>query len=411
MHEQCTDVTIIGAGPAGSVAAAMLAARGWDVVVLERSHFPRFSIGESLLPQCMDLLEAADMLAPVKAAGFQTKRGVVFAEGERHGHFSFTEQFTPGWSWTWQVLRADFDHILINQAAKRGAEVRYGQTVTDCDFNQPDTPCLTVTRDDIGADYRLYSRFVCDASGVGRVLPRLLELDQPTGSPPRAALFTHVTDHIADPAYCREDIIISIHPDNPDLWYWLIGLAGGRASVGVAGSADHVLCDSDRASAHLQALIAAEPHLSHLLENADFDGPARQMHSYARSVQAMYGRGYALLGNAGGFIDPIFSSGVTVALKSALLGAEAVDRQLRGQSADWETRFEAPLSQGLRVFRSFVDAWYRGTLKHVLFNPDPDPQIRLMLVSILAGYVWDTSNPYVAAPERRLRALCDLCSA
>ncbi|MES1954804.1 NAD(P)/FAD-dependent oxidoreductase [Salinisphaera hydrothermalis] len=409
MNTEHTDIAIIGAGPAGATMAALLADRGWRVTVLERSHFPRFAVGESLLPRCMDALADAGMLHAVEEAGYQVKRGVTFTENDRDTSFTFDDQFTPGWAWTWQVLRADFDDRLALEAERRGATLRFGQTVESVDFSVPGAPHLTVSGDD---DTRtaLTARFVCDASGFARVLPRLLGLDRAGSAPPRAALFTHVADHIDAPDYQRDRIVIGIHPSQPEVWYWLIGLAGGRASVGVIGPPEWIHGLDGTPVERLQQAIGEEPRLARLLADAEFDSRVGQTENYAYDIAALHGRDYALLGNAAGFVDPIFSSGVTIALESALRAADPIDAQLRGSDVDWHTEFEAPIRAGQRVFTSFISAWYRGTLKHVFFNPTPDTTIRTMLSSILAGYVWDTSNPYVAVPERRLETLCRLCA-
>ena len=409
MNRQQTDIAIIGAGPAGATMAALLADRGWRVTVLERSHFPRFAVGESLLPRCMDALEAAGMLHAVEHAGYQVKRGVTFTENDRDTSFTFDDQFTPGWSWTWQVLRADFDHRLALEAERRGAALRFGRTVESVDFSVPGAPRLQVAADD-DTRTELGARFVCDASGFARVLPRLLDLDRPGRAPSRAALFTHVADHIDDADYQRDRILIGIHPEQPDVWYWLIGLAGGRASVGVIGPREWIHGIDGTPAERLQHCVAREPRLARLLAKADFDSRVGQTENYAYDIAALHGPDFALLGNAAGFVDPIFSSGVTIALESALRAVEPIDAQLRGAAVDWDAQFEAPIRAGQRVFTSFIAAWYRGALKDVFFNPAPDPAIRTMLSSILAGYVWDTDNPYVARPERRLETLCQLCA-
>lgn len=405
---QQTDIAVIGAGPAGSTVAALLRDKGWRVSVIERSQFPRFAIGESLLPQCMDSLAAAGMLEPLEAAGFQVKRGVAFVEGERAGRFEFANQYTPGWGWTWHVPRATFDDILAREAERRGAALCFGQTIETVNFDTPGTPRLTMV-DETGTRSTLDARFVCDASGAGRVLPRMLGLERSVDAPPRAALFTHVSDYITAPEYRRDDILIAIHPRHPHVWYWLIGLGDGRASVGVLGDPAFIGDTSDR-QARLQTLIAEEPTIAALLDNAVFDSPVRRIANYAVGVTALHGPDYALLGNAGEFVDPIFSSGVTIALESAVRAAGLIDRQLRGETPAWDMEFESPLRDGLRVFRAFVESWYAGELKHVFFKQDPDPEIRRMIGSILAGYVWDTSNPYTQKSDRRLRALAEICA-
>lgn len=409
MQTAQTDVAVIGAGPAGSLAATLLRRRGHSVTVIERSRFPRFSIGESLLPQCMDSLEQAGLLQSVEQAGFQVKRGVSFIERGRYTEYDFADCFTPGWTWTWHVVRADFDHLLAREAQRAGAEVRYGESIETVDFSTPGSPRLTVAGDD-GGRYLLDARFVCDASGFGRVLPRLLELDRPTDFPPRAALFTHVEDRIDTPGFARDRILVCIDPERADLWYWLIPFSGGRASVGVVGPLEFMTRQTGEPLARLQALFAREPGISDLLANAVYDSPVRESKNFAVAVDRLQGRDYALLGNASEFIDPIFSSGVTLAMRSSVLAAEQIDRQLRGVETDWQGGFEEPLRDGLRVFRGFVEAWYSGDLRHVFFSGGQNRKINHMICSVLAGYVWDRNNPYVTKPQQRLRALCQACA-
>lgn len=404
-----TDVAVIGAGPAGSMAAARLRQSGWRVHVLERSRFPRFVIGESLLPQCMEWLESAGMLPRLQEAGFQPKRGAAFACGNQFGTIDFGDGFTPGWGYTWEVQRATFDQIMADEAARQGADVRFEQSVSAVDFGEPGAPRLSVLDRD-GAGYELGARFVCDASGNGRVLPKLLGLDRPSDQPPRTAIFTHIEDRITASDYDRDMILLCYHPEHTAVWYWLIPFSDGRASVGVVGDSAIVRPDFDDPDAALKAFIGEEPSLSRLLQDAVFDDPVRSATSYASSVSQLCGDDFALLGNAGGFIDPVFSSGVTLAMKSSVLAADLVDRQLRAVPVDWEREFRQPMEHGCEVFRAFVERWYDGSLQSVFFKSDPDVEIRRMLSSILAGYVWDTENPYVEKPQRRLRSLCDMCA-
>ena len=130
---------------------------------------------------------------------------------------------------------------------------------------------------------------------------------------------------------------------------------------------------------------------------------------YSADVSRLHGPGYALLGNAGEFLDPVFSSGVTIALDSALRAAPLVADQLDGDAVDWAQDFEAPLRRGVATFREFVDAWYDGRLPRVIFHPDQQPRVRQMIASVLAGYAWDIDNPFVAASRRRLTSLAERC--
>lgn len=404
---QQTDVAIIGAGPAGSTAAALLRQHDWRVTVIERSHFPRFSIGESLLPQCMEFLDAAGLLEAVRAAAFQVKSGVRFVEGDKLGQFDFSEQYSNGWDWTWNVVRADFDQILASQAAAQGADIRFGQRIETVDFSTPGAPRLhVVTEDD--ARYQLDARFVCDASGFGRVLPKLLDLQCAVDAPPRATIFTHITDNLTTED-ARGGTLLCIHPQHPDVWYWMIPFQGGRTSIGVVGDPDFINTQPGEPLQQLQGLIAQEPNLARLLCAADYDHPVTRLANYAKGVTRLHGRDFVLLGNAGGFLDPMFSSGVTIALKSSVLACELIDRQLRSEAVDWDAGFETPLRTGINVFDAYIRAWYAGKLKHVFFKDTTHRKIRGMIGSILAGYVWDLDNPYVSRPQKRLRALCHAC--
>lgn len=401
------DVAIIGAGPAGAMAAALLANHGLDVLVLERSHFPRFSIGESLLPQCMQYLDDAGLLETVQNAGFQPKNGAAFTRRDREAVIDFRDKFSTGWGTTYQVERADFDQHLIEAAAAKGARVAFGVTVTAF---RPDShrPCLSYV-DEQGNATTMRARFVLDASGYGRVLARLLGLGRDPRLEPRMALFTHVEDRIRDATFDRDKILIGVHPEDDSLWYWLIPFAHGRASVGVVGDIATLNAQGDDAERRWQRLIDAEPRFKALLHDARPIRPVASLQGYAADVTRLHGPGYALLGNAGEFLDPVFSSGVTIALRSAYQATPLVERQLRGDAVDWQQEFERPLRQGIDTFRAFVDAWYDGRLPSIIFHDDHPVSLKRMISSVLAGYAWDTANPFVSGAQRRLTTLAELC--
>ncbi len=403
------DVLVIGAGPAGSLAAAYARRAGLSVRVLERQEFPRFSIGESLLPACMNLLAEAGMVEAVEAAGFQYKNGAQIARGDRHVDFEFADKTTDGYSHTFEVTRADFDHLLIQQAEKQGAEVQFREEITAVDFS--DAPRV-ISRNAAGDQTEHRARFVLDASGFGRTLPRLLDLDLPSNFPVRAALFTHVEDHISDPAYDRNKIRVGIHPQHRDVWYWLIPFANGRASIGVVAGDDFLRLDGADADKRLWAMINEEPGMKRLLGDARQLFPAREIRGYACKVKQLHGPGYALLGNAGEFLDPVFSSGVTIAMKSAQLAVKLVVRQLGGErDIDWQTEYAKPLMLGVETFRGYVETWYEGALQDVMFSSVQPPRLRAMMCSVLAGYAWDKDNPYVGHSGRRLRTLAQVVRA
>ena len=399
------DVAVIGAGPAGSVASALLRKKGYQVCVLEKQHFPRFVIGESLLPHCMEMLEEAGFADAVRAEpGFQLKNGAAFAWGSRRTAFDFTEKFSDGPGTTYQVRRAVFDKILIGEAAKQGVEVRFGHGVTAFD-NSGDFARLNIETD-TGESYELTAKFVLDASGYGRVLPRLLDLETPSHLPPRQAHFTHIDDNITNPKFDRNKILITTHPQHRDVWIWLIPFGGNRCSIGVVGTPDKLVGESETV---LKKFVYECPMLNEILDKAvwENDFPFRSIQGYSANVKSLHGRHFALLGNAAEFLDPVFSSGVTIALHSAKLAADLLAKQLEGGTADWDTEFAEPLMIGVDTFRTYVDGWYDFRFQNVVYAPDRSPEISRMLSSILAGYAWDTENPFVAKSEQRLTALSE----
>lgn len=402
-------VVIIGAGPSGAIAAALLKRKGHDVLVIERQHFPRFSIGESLLSHCLDFVEEAGMLEAVNAAGFQRKNGAAFAWGERYSAFDFGDTFSEGKPTTFQVQRADFDKLLADQAALQGVEIRYGQAIASADFGLV-KPQLGVQRED-GSEYRVEADFVLDASGYGRVLPRLLDLEAPSNFPPRQAVFTHIEDRIDSPAFDREKILITTHPTQRDVWFWTIPFSGGRCSVGVVAAAEHFEGRTDDLDACLRGFINETPSLASVLGNAVWDTPARTIGGYSANVKTLHGPGFALLGNAAEFLDPVFSSGVTIAMRSASMAAGVLHRQLQGEQVDWQSEFAEPLKRGVDTFRCYVEGWYAGTFQDVIFYSEGSADIRRMISAILAGYAWDQRNPFVSEPKRRLRMLSEICAS
>lgn len=412
------DVVIIGAGPSGSVAAALLNQKGHRVCVLEKTHFPRFVIGESLLPHCMEFLAEAGMDRAVRAtAGFQFKNGAAFTWADQYTSFDFTDKFTDGPGTTFQVQRSVFDQILIDEAQKQGVHVRFGHTLTAFD-NSGDSALLTV-HNEMGEEYILQAAFVLDASGYGRVLPRLLDLEIPSSLPSRMALFTHIDDHIVGDEFDRNKILISTHPKLRDIWLWLIPFSNGRASIGVVGTPERLLGRSDNTVLEpavirekLQQLTAEIPMLKRILINANWDNdvPYRQLSNYSANVKALYGKHFALLGNAAEFLDPVFSSGVTIALHSAKLASDVLHKQLMGKEVDWQKEFADSLMVGVNAFRTYVNGWYDGRFQDVIYHQGSSVAIRQMISSILAGYAWDIDNPYVLKSERRLEALAKICA-
>ena len=351
----------------------------------------------------MEYLDEAGMLDAVEAAGFQRKNGAYFQCAGNYSQFDFSEQYTEGWHETFEVQRADFDKILADQAELAGVDIRYRHEIISVALGRP-LSSVSCRLDD-GSFVNFSAKFLLDASGFGRVLPRLLQLDRPADFPVRGSLFTHLQDKLGDAGYDRDKILITVHPLHQDVWYWLIPFKGGRCSIGVVAKPEFLASYSGEAMDTLRAIVGEDPELTRLLAGADWDTPTRQITGYSSKAEPLCTSEYALLGNAAEFLDPVFSSGVTIALRSASKAAELLDRQLRGFEVDWPQEFAEPLGKGIDTFRAFVNAWYDGRLQDIIFHPGKSPEIRRMICSILAGYAWDESNPYVKSPEKRLNTL------
>lgn len=402
------DVAIIGAGPAGAVAAKFLHDAGLSVIVLEAQTFPRFVIGESLLPNCMNILERAGLLDAVEEAGFQFKNGAVFERGPQYQAIDFRENFeTDGWGTTFQVQRARFDKILTDHATNAGIDIRFGHKVTRAELAKGE--CQLTFENDQGAVEHLRSGFVLDASGYGRVLPRMLGIARSDHSTERRALFTHIQDNITDQDYDRNKILITVHPTHHEIWYWLIPFSDGTSSVGV------IFPDQDPKWSAMEQqdifdTLINETRLGTLLADAKPTRPLNAIAGYSAQSDQLFGDGYALLGNSAGFLDPVFSSGVTIALQSAEMAAKVLIEHHQGKDVDWQKDYADPLEKGVATFRSYVDAWYDERLQTIIFNqPTDDTQIKRMVVSILAGYAWNIDNPLVSKTDHYLKMLHDLC--
>jgi flavin-dependent dehydrogenase len=290
-----------------------------------------------------------------------------------------------------------------------GVDIRWQTEVMAVDFSG-DKPTLEV-REPSGDVVTYEADFVLDASGFGRILPRLLDLESPSGFPVRKALFGHIEDRIDNTAqFDRDKIRITVHPEHKDVWFWLIPFSNGRSSIGVVAEESFYQSMDDNKTA-LRDIINQDEGLSELLKNAVFDEPINAIVGYSANVKSLYGNGYALLGNAGEFLDPVFSSGVTIAMKSASLAAEVLDRQFNGEVVDWNAEYALPLQRGVNTFRVFVDAWYDGRFQDVIFHDRQQPEVKAMICSILAGYAWDEANPYVKNARSRLDTLVELCRA
>lgn len=388
---QKVDVVIIGAGPAGTVAASYLHNNGHRVLVLEKEKFPRFQIGESLLPCCMEHLDEVGLLDAIIPLNFQKKTGAAFMNGEERCEFFFSEQYTKGWTWTWQVKRAEFDMALAEGTMKKGVPILFEHTVLEVKCSPKDQ--IVTYQNKEGESYSTECKFIIDASGYGRVLPRLFNLNKPSSFTARGAIFTHVVDSLRNET---ESNNIFVHAfDNNASWLWAIPFSDGTTSIGIVGNDDTIHSYSCNEGQEFKSFIKTFPDLKERFQDAKLLFEPRSILGYSIGIEKMWGDGFVLCGNSTEFLDPIFSSGVTFATSSGLLAAKLTRQQLNGIQVDWQNDYEAVVKNGIEVFRSYVAAWYSGEFQTILFTHEIDPEIKKKICSVLAGYVWDQTNPFV----------------
>jgi flavin-dependent dehydrogenase len=401
MKKEKVDVLVIGAGPSGTVAASIINKAGYNVKIVEKLRFPRFVIGESLLPRCMEALTEAGFVDAVKAKGFQEKSGAKFVKNGKICDYSFADQFTQGWTWTWQLPRAEFDKVLADEVEKMGVPVSYETTVTNIVFNGTDS--VTTVEDINGNKTEIEARFIVDGSGYGRVIPRLFKLDRPSTQPARKALFAHTVDFKRSMSDEPNRITIVVH--KPGVWVWVIPFSSGITSLGFVGNPEFFDRFEGTDEEKFRAIIASEPYLSERFKNVELVFPPRKLESWSSTTEKFYGEGFVLTGNVTEFLDPIFSSGVTLATVSSQTAAKLVIRKLKGENIDWEKEYMQPTMQGVSTFRSYVEAWYEGTLDTIFFAGQQNPLVKSQICSVLAGYVWDLENPYVKFHDTALHKL------
>ena len=404
MKQEKVDVLVIGAGPSGTVAASIINKAGYSVKIVEKLQFPRFVIGESLLPRCMEALTEAGFVDAVKEKNFQEKFGAKFVKNGKICDYFFADQFTPGWSWTWQVPRGEFDKTLADTVEKMGVPVCYQTTVTGIVFNGSNS--ITTVEDVDGNKTEIAARFIVDGSGYGRVIPKLFNMERPSNLPPRKALFTHTVD--IKRAMSDEPNRITIVVHKPGVWVWIIPFSSGITSLGFVGDPAFFKDFAGDNNEQLRTIIATEPYLSERFKDVEFVFDARVLESWSATTDKFYGNGFVLTGNVTEFLDPVFSSGVTLATVSSQLAANLVVRKLKGENFDWDELYTQPMMQGINTFRSYVMAWYDGTLDTIFFADKPNLEIKNMICSVLAGYVWDLDNPYVKNHDTALTKLARL---
>ena len=401
-----TDVLIIGAGPSGSVAAAYLREKNIKVIVLEKTQFPRIVVGESLIPRSMDHFEEAGLLPYLEKQNFEVKPGARFIRGEQICIFDFSKKFGKGQDWTWQVPRADFDMTLADAIIDKGADLRFNEEVIDVQFEGKKS--ITTVKKQNGETYQINAKFLIDASGYGRVLPRLLNIDSPSKLNPHSAIFTHIDD-VRRPEG-REGTQISFDIIETKVWLWVIPFSNGKTSVGIVGPTDYInqLSTNQDTTEALQNAIQKSDFYVNRFGNLPFEFNPIWLKNYSAAVTKMFGDGYVLTGNSTEFLDPVFSSGVCFATESGLKAAKLAIKEINGEKVDWQTDYEDYMKEGIDVFTTYVQEWYTGNLQELFFHQPENPDVKEKICAVLAGYVWNKENPFLKKHYSVIRNMAHL---
>ena len=380
------DVAVIGGGPAGSTTACRLARAGRRVLLLERDRFPRFHVGESLLATVNDVLEEIGAADLVRARGFTAKWGATFVRGdgnhERFADFSVAAEVrTPQ---TWQVPRAEFDELLLRHAAASGADVREGHRVVDVALDADGVTVSFRDAQDRPGEVRVAA--VVDASGRVGVLARKFDLRVEEPGLDNIAVFAHYSGVPRAEGRRAGDIRIVARDDLG--WFWLIPISAALMSVGVVlPRAAYDALPRMMPEALLEHVIRETPDVARLMRAARREWPVRVEKDFSFGARAYAGDRYVVVGDAGSFLDPVFSTGVAIALESGVEAGRALDAALA--SGDLSARafatFDRRQRLRYRAFRRFVLAFYTPGFRYLFFAPVPPRRIFAALITSFAG--------------------------
>ena len=384
------DVVVAGGGPAGATTATLIAQRGHRVLLAERAAEPQFKVGESLMPATYPIFERLGMLEKMRASAFPAKHSVQFysPDGRASDPFYFHEFDPDPSSQTWQVRRSDFDGMLLEGAAEQGVDVRFGLSLRDVLFAGERAVGARLAPAE-GEPIEVGARVTVDATGQSAFLARKLGILETEPCLRNASLFTHYEGAVRGSGL-DEGATIIFHTENRKAWLWFIPQPDDRVSVGVVGPVDYLIRGRN---GDPEAVFAEElarcPALGPRLEPARRVMPVRAIRDFSYKAQRIAGNGWVLAGDAFGFIDPIYSTGVFLALKSGEMAADAIHQGLAAGdlSAARLGAFEPELRRGMEALRKLVYAFYDPRFSFADFLRRY-PNCRRPLVSMLVGNVY-----------------------
>jgi flavin-dependent dehydrogenase len=389
------DVIVIGGGPAGSTVATLVAEKGHRVLLLERDGEPRFKIGESLIPASYWIFKRLGVLEKLKASRFPQKYSVQFysQSGKASAPFYFFENDPHESSVTWQVLRSEFDQMLLENAAEKGVEVQRGVSVHEVLFEGDKAVGVRAKLMD-GDIVDLPAKIVVDSTGQSAFISRKLKINTMEPSLKKASVYTHFEGGARDKGIDAGATLI-LHTENKDSWFWYIPLPYNRVSVGVVGSLDYLLQNRRSSEGGLdhQAIFEEElekcPAVKWRIENAKQLFPVKTTKDFSYRASQIAGDGWVLVGDAFGFLDPIYSTGVFLALKSGEMAADVINEAFEKDdfSGKQLERFGPKFVEGMEAFRKLVYAFYTQEFSFSKFLRQ-FPECKQGIIDILSGNVY-----------------------
>jgi len=380
------DILVVGGGPAGCTAATFLARKGWSVTLLEKDRHPRFHIGESLLPMNLPILQRLGVLDDVAGIGV-LKYGADFPAPDTDGYyvFSFERALDPTWAHAYQVRRDEFDSALFRNATANRVHAFQGQKVTSFEIGKE---AVTVEgRSDEGVPFRCTARYLVDATGRDTLIGTQLRLKRKSRRHQSAALFAHFRGVERRPGNDHGNVSIYRFEQG---WVWLIPLRGGVTSIGAVCWPDYLKQRRGEQHEFLLHTLRSIPALWRRLEHAEIVGNLHATGNYTYACTRMSGPRWVMAGDSYAFVDPIFSSGVYLAMHSAEVAAEVVDGALRnpGRERSLQRSYQRGFVRGLRIMSWFIYRFTSPAMRKLFANPRNDWQLEQAMISMLSGDVF-----------------------
>ena len=354
------DCLVIGAGPGGSTAAAIVAEQGHSTLLIERDKMPRFHVGESLMPETYWVFERLGILKEMDRAGFTRKHGVQFvsSSGKETKPFVFADHDDRPCNQTWHVERSKFDQLLYETAFNRGATCSDETRVVDIDIRKKSPHRVTI-QTAAGKQHDITTKVIIDASGQSAMLANRLQLKEYYPDLRKAAIWGYF-DGAIRAGGGNPEVTCILHTEKKDAWFWYIPLGDGTVSIGLVGDNDFLLKRGGSPQNTFETEVKNCPGVRRRLVDAKLNGKFHVAKEFSYSVKEQAGEGWVLVGDAGGFIDPIYSSGVFLALKSGLMAGEAVAEGLHtGDTSPKQLgRWTREYDEGVKWIRKLVRVFY-----------------------------------------------------